>query len=156
MDAEAAPASGRRTLLTGQSLMDELRAATGATRTTLRAAGAKGDFAVIAESVVEGARSVRDDQTLDPRSGATFRYLIENHGLLIQDDAATHEYAAPRELREHYGMRSQMLGPIKRDGELIGIVSVHHGPEPRKWRDADIAALEHAVARAAAIVERPA
>jgi GAF domain-containing protein len=142
--------------LTGQSLMDELRVATGATRTTLREAGPEGDFAVIAESLGDGARSVRNDRTLDPRSGATFRFLLENDGLLIQDDAATHAYAAPRELREHYGMRSQMLGPIKRDGELIGIVSVHHGPDPRKWRDADIAALEHAVAQAAAIVEPPA
>jgi len=142
--------------VTGQSLMDELRAATGATRTTLREAGPEGDFAVIAESLVEGARSVRDDRTLDPRAGATFRFLAENDGLLIQDDAATHEYAPPRELRERYGMRAQMLGPIKGDGQLIGIVSVHHGPGPRKWRDADIAALEHAVAQAAVIVAAPA
>jgi len=108
------------------------------------------------QSLVEGARSVRDDRTLDPRAGATFRFLAENDGLLIQDDAATHEYAPPRELRERYGMRAQMLGPIKGDGQLIGIVSVHHGPGPRKWRDADIAALEHAVAQAAVIVAAPA
>lgn len=141
--------------MTAQLLMDELRVATGATRTTLREAGAAGDFAVIAESLADGARSLRGDRTLDPRAGATFRFLTENDGVLVQDDAAAHEFAPPRELREHYGMRAQMLGPIKRDGELVGIVSVHYGPDPRQWRRTDIAALERAVAQAAAIVTPP-
>lgn len=138
--------------MTGQLLMDELRAATGATRTTLRAAGQRGDFAVIAESLADGARSLRGDTTLDPRTGATFNYLIEHDEPLIQEDAASHEYAPPDELREHYGMASQMLAPIKRGGELIGIVSVHHGPRTRRWRDDDVAALEHAAAAAEAVV----
>ncbi len=141
--------------MTGQSLMDELRVATGATRTTLRAAGSGGDFAVIAESLAAGARSLRDDRTLDPRAGATFRYLTENDGLLVQDDAATHEFAPPPALREHYGMRAQMLAPIKQDGELVGIVSVHYGPGPRHWRRTDIAAVERAVEQAAALVTAP-
>ena len=141
--------------MTGQSLMDELRTSTGATRTTLREAGAEGDFAVVAESLAEGARSLRGDRTLDPRKGATFRYLTEYDDLLVQDDALSHEFAPPAALCEHYGMRAQMLAPIKRDGELVGIVSVHHGPDPRRWRPTDIAAIERAAEQAAALVAAP-
>jgi maleate isomerase len=142
--------------LTGEALMEQLRVATGATRTTLREAGRAGDFRVIAESVADGARSLRGDTTLDPRKGATFRYLQEHDDPLVQEDAAADEHAPPPELREHYGMAAQMLGPIKRDGELVGIVSVHYGPDPRRWSEADVAALERAVEQAAPLVEAPA
>lgn len=52
-------------------------------------------------------------------------------------------------------MRAQMLAPIKQDGELVGIVSVHYGPGPRHWRRTDIAAVERAVEQAAALVTAP-
>lgn len=136
-----------------QELMDLLREQTGATRTTLRAAGSRGDYGVVAESLAAGARSLRGDTTLDPRTGATFRYLVEHDEPLIQEDAAGHEHAPPQALRERYGMSSQMLGPIKRDGALVGIVSVHHGPETRRWSERDRAALRNAVERAAALDE---
>lgn len=40
-----------------------------------------------------------------------------------------------------------MLAPLVRDGQLIGIISVHYAPSTRKWTEEDVAALDDAARR---------
>jgi hypothetical protein len=65
--------------------------------------------------------------------------------VLVQDDLRGVEPAPPPELVELYGTTAQMLGPLVRDGALVGWMSVHYNDGPRRWTPADVAALEVAL-----------
>ena len=124
-----------------QSLLEDLLTATGATRTTLRRESQGAVFPVVAEALAPGARSISRDDSIDIRAAPTFRFLEEKDEILVQEDCVAGEHAPPPELLELYGVRAQMLAPIKRDGALIAIISVHYAPGPRPWTDDDVAAL---------------
>ena len=126
--------------------MDELREATGVFRTTLRLDTPGDTFPVVAESLGPGAMSIQGPAPFDLRQTATFQFLEREQRILVQDDC-TEDPAPPRELIEHYGVGSQMLAPLLRDGRLVGIISVHHAAEPRKWGAEEVAALERAAER---------
>ena len=128
-------------------LIEQLRERTGASRTTLRLDTPGNVFPVVAESCAPGVRSIRDDETMDLRRAGTVLHLQRTLSPLIQDDTMDADPPPPPELIELYGARAQMLGPIVEGGSLAGIISVHHGPEPRRWTAADRAHLEAAVAR---------
>jgi maleate isomerase len=38
-----------------------------------------------------------------------------------------------------------MLGPLVRDGALVGWMSLHYNDCPRRWTPADVAALDTAI-----------
>lgn len=130
-----------------QQLIEQLRERTGASRTTLRLATPGDVFPVVAESCASGVRSIREDQTIDLRKASTVLHLRQTLSPLIQDDTMAADPPPPRELIEIYGARAQMLGPVVEGGALEGIISVHHGPDPRRWTAEDRAHLDAAVAR---------
>ncbi len=66
---------------------------------------------------------------------------------LVQDDCSNAEPAPPQELIEFYGVRAQMLGPLVRDGLVIGWISVHDTTGPREWSEKDVDALRDAIER---------
>jgi GAF domain-containing protein len=74
---------------------------------------------------------------------------------LVQDDArsAPPDALTPSELLERYGMRAQMLGPLLRDGTLIGWISVHDVTGTRRWTERDVGALERALEQSRQIVD---
>ena len=88
-------------------------------------------------------------------NAAPVNYLRRERKLIVQDDvkAAPQDQATPAELIDSYGLRAQILGPIVRDGKLIGIVSVHETTGTRRWTQADIKALERAIEKSNAIIE---
>ena len=130
-----------------QATVEQLLERTQASRTTLRLDRSEGFFPVVAEAVAPGVRSIADDTTIDLRASATFRFLEEERGLLIQPDLLAANPAPPAELIELYGARAQMLAPVVSQDRLVGIVSVHYSDGPRSWADEDVAALEEAVAQ---------
>ena len=104
-------------------------------------------FPVVAEALGPGARSIAGDSSIDLRAAATFKFLEREQRNLIQEDCAAGESPAPPELIEFYGVKAQMLAPIVRDGQLVGIVSVHYAPATREWTEEDVGALEDATRR---------
>jgi maleate isomerase len=146
---------GRRSLASGilyalmahQAVIDDLLETTGASRTTLRLDTPGDVFPVVAEAVAPGIRSIKDEKGIDLKAAATFQFLEHELRPLIQNDCSSGDNPPPPELIALYGVHAQMLGPVVRDGRLVGIVSVHYAPSPREWSEADVAALEHAVAR---------
>jgi maleate isomerase len=134
--------------------VEELLEATGASRATLRLDASDAVFLVVAEALAPGVRSIRDDDSIDIRRAATFRFLERELRPLVQNDCLGGEHPAPKELVDFYGVRAQMLGPIVRDGRLVGIVSVHDAAGPRQWGEQETAALNDAVKRVGVELER--
>jgi maleate isomerase len=126
--------------------LEDLREATAASRVTLRLDTPGQVFPVVGEALAPGIRSIRDATEIDLRAAETFRYLEREQRLLIQDDCEGGAFPAPRELIQLYGVKSQMLAPLVRDGRLAGIVSVHYAPAVRRWSASDVTALEDAIA----------
>jgi maleate isomerase len=131
-----------------QDLMEELRDRTGASRTTLRIDDAPGvEFPVKAEALAPGINSIAGDNTIAIRASATFQWVDRERRILVQEDLLAADPAPARELIERYGGRAQMLAPVQRDGELVGLVSVHYAPGSRRWTDDEIGAVEEIVGR---------
>jgi len=130
--------------------MEDLLAATGASRTTLRLNLPDRNLhvdKVAAEAIADNVRPIGDDSSIDQRALPTVRFLEEERRPLVQNDCSDVEPAPPKELIEFYGVRAQMLGPLVRDGSLIGWISVHDTAGPREWNEKDMAALLRAVER---------
>lgn len=125
-----------------QALIEDLHEAIGASRTTLRLDKPEAVFPVVAEALAPGIRSIRDDQKIDLKRAATYEFLSSEQRILVQDDCTANDPPPPKELIEFYGVRAQMLAPLIRDGQLIGIISVHYAPGPREWTEDDVAVLE--------------
>jgi maleate isomerase len=122
--------------------------ATGASRVTLRLDTPGEVYPVVAEACAPGVRSIKGATEIDLRRAKTFQFLERERRVLVQADCLVDEPAVPPALIELYGVRAQMLAPLVSGGRLVGIVSVHHAGWPRKWTEAEIAALEAAAARA--------
>lgn len=128
-----------------QQICDELRAATSADRTTLRidlpACGLGVDLAA-AEATGEHAPPIRREGSLDQRNLNTVQWLEHNRANLVQSHFAT-DPMPPAALIDTYGVRAQMLGPVERDGTMLGWLSVHSLTE-RPWTPEDQHALDTA------------
>jgi maleate isomerase len=128
-----------------QDVCEDLRAATGCDRTTLRVdlpAWAVNVDHAVAESTGPGVRPIRFDSSLDQRRLSTVAWLEQARQNLVQP----HFRAAPEPpaaLVDVYGVQAQMLGPVERNGLLVGWLSAHSMTE-RAWSPADQAALDQA------------
>jgi maleate isomerase len=130
-----------------ETVLKELLRAVGASRTTLRLDTPGQDFPVVAEARAEGVASIAAETSISQRGAATAQRLFETRKPLIQADCAHADPPPPNELLTVYGVQAQMLGPILQDGRVIGWVSVHYLPNPRKWGEEDVAALRQAMNR---------
>jgi maleate isomerase len=136
--------------MTYQEIVEKLLEDVGASRVTIRLDRPDAVFPVAAEAMAPGINSIADATSIDLKAAPTFIFLAEEKRPLIQSDLLDTDVPAPQALIELYGARAQMLAPILRDDELVGIVSVHYAPGVREWTDEDIAALESAAAQARA------
>jgi maleate isomerase len=124
--------------------MADLRAATNASRTTLRLQSTGVAFAVVAEALAPGVVSIRDAEIPSLSAAPTVRFLAESLKILIQSDCVNAELPPPPDLLAQYAVRAQMLAPVIGNGGLIGIISVHDNRGPRDWTDNDVAMLRAA------------
>lgn len=129
-----------------QAIIDELHAATAASRTTLRLDTPGDDFPVVAEALAPGVRSIAGDRSFGIRSAGTVEFLEREQQILVQRDLRGVVPSPAPELLERYGARAQLLAPVLRDGRLAGIVSVHHCPGVRDFTQDEVGSLEAAVA----------
>ena len=135
------------------AIVDELLAATAASRVTIRLETPSAVLPIVAEALAPGIPSLQGPSTIDLRAAPTVRYLAETLGTLVQDDLLDTDTPPPPELIAQYGARAQMLEAVGIDGVLAAIVSVHYSPGPRHWAPADLAALNAAAVRTRQLLE---
>jgi maleate isomerase len=133
-----------------QAALDELLRATRGSRTTFRVDLPEENATVaipLAESLAPGVPTMMNDGSLDQRGAATSQWVDKHRKVLVQDDISVADPAPPVELTTIYGAKAQMLAPVEEGSALIGWVSVHYLPSPRKWTQEDIAAITAAAGR---------
>jgi GAF domain-containing protein len=118
-----------------QEVVDELLAATGASRCTLRQDVPGDFFPVTHEALGPGVPSIRDDRTTDLRRAPVVRELVETRRQVVQDDCANafDDPAFRGMLVAYGGLAAQIVTPVFRDGRLAAIVSLHQLGTPRRW-----------------------
>ena len=141
--------AARRGVEAFQRILDELLAATNASRTTFRLDWPEWGLHVddvAAEARKPGVASLVGQTSIDQRRAETVRWLERELRPLVQDDCSAAEHPPPAELVELYGVRAQMLAPVARDDRLVGWVSVHQTGSTRRWASEDVGAFERAAA----------
>jgi GAF domain-containing protein len=118
-----------------QEVVDELLAATGASRCTLRQ-DVPGDFFPIThEALGPGVPSIREERTTDLRRAPVVRELMETRRQVVQDDCANafDDPGYQRMLAAYGGLAAQIVTPVFHNGRLTAIVSLHELGTPRRW-----------------------
>ena len=140
-----------------QAVVDELLAATGASRCTLRRA-LPGElfFPVAHEALAPGAPSISDERTIDLRGQPVVRELARSGRQVVQDDCRS-AFAEPafHEMLDAYGgLAAQIVTPVFAGGRLAAIISLHQLGSPRTWTEREIRLCADAGARVSGLLER--
>lgn len=132
-----------------QTVVEELRAATGASRVTLRRDVPGGmAFPVVEEALAAGVGSLRDERSVHlPTQPVVLE--VQRGRQVVQDDCAQalEDPAFQRMLETYGGLAAQIVTPVLVDGRVEAILSVHQLGSPRRWTGAEIAAATAAAAR---------
>lgn len=138
-----------------ETVLRELLAATGASRVTLRR-DLPGDvaFPVTDEALAPGVGSLRGERTVDLRTQPVALEVRAGRQVVQDDSARASDDPAFRRMLDAYGgIGAQIVTPVVVEGEVRGIVSVHHLGEARRWTDAEVAAATEAAGRVAGLLE---
>jgi GAF domain-containing protein len=131
------------------AILDELLAATGASRVTLRR-DVPGDYAypVVEEALAPGVASLRHERSVHLPGQPVVRELVQGRQV-VQHDCRTafDDPAFQRMLDVYGGLAAQIVTPVLVDGRLAAIVSVHQLGGPRAWTGPEVAAATAAAAR---------
>lgn len=137
-----------------QEVVDDLLAATNASRCTLRRDVPGDFFPVTHEALAGGAPSIRDERTTDLRKAPVVRQLLETREQVVQDDCASafDDPAFQRMLEAYGGLRAQIVTPVFVDERLAAIVSLHQLGEPRRWSGEEVDLAREAGERVRALL----
>lgn len=136
-----------------QDLCEELLTDTECDRTTLRIDLPDHGIGVdltAAEGLRDGVRPIRREGSLDQRRLNTVEWLETHRRNLVQPRFGD-DPSPPQALIDVYGVNAQTLGPVERDGEMVGWFSAHSLRE-RDWSESDLAAMDRVRAAAEQIV----
>ena len=135
-------------------VLEELLAATGASRVTLRRDVPGPDaFPVVAEALEPGVGSLRDDRSVHLPSQPVVREIQRGRQVVQDDSAAAFEDPAYHRMLEAYGgLAAQIVTPVILDGRVEAILSVHQLGAPRRWTDAEVSAATRAATRIGALL----
>jgi GAF domain-containing protein len=137
-----------------QEVVDDLLAATGASRCTLRRDVPGDYFPVTHEALATGVPSIREERTTDLRKAPVVRELLETGRQVVQDDCASafDDPAFHRMLAAYGGLAAQIVTPVFDDGRLAAIVSLHQLGAPRRWSGEERALAAEAGERVRALL----
>lgn len=137
-----------------QQVVDELLAATGASRCTLRRDVPGDFFPVTHEALAPGVASISDERTTDLRTAPVVRQLLETGGQVVQDDCAVafDDPAFRQMLGAYGGLAAQIVTPVFLDRRLAAIVSLHQLGTPRRWSEGERALAAEAGERVRALL----
>jgi GAF domain-containing protein len=140
-----------------QSIAEELFEQTDPFRVTIRVQATNDrDYPVLAEVNSLGALSLAGGMSAGPdgqrykaydiHQAATVVQIVRDRKMIVQNDTSVDPPRLPESVG--YGnVRAQLLTALEREGEFVGLVSVHQD-QPRRWSEGDIRAAEEATANA--------
>ncbi len=137
-----------------QAVVDDVLAAMGASRCTLRQEVEGDFFPVTHEALAPGAPSIRDERTVDLRTAPVVRQLLETKRQVVQDDCAR-AFDDPdfhRMLAAYGGLAAQVVTPVFVAERLAAILSVHQLGAPRRWSADDLDLANRAAERVRALI----
>jgi GAF domain-containing protein len=136
-----------------QDVVDELLRELAASRVTLRLAAHGGYFGVAHEALAPGTPSVRNEQTVSLRTNRVAQLAAAGQQVVYDDCLAVDDDPEYRRMLEVYGgLRAQIVTPVARGDEVVGILSVHQLGYAREWSAAEIECCNRAVAQLAELV----
>jgi GAF domain-containing protein len=102
-------------------------------------------------------------RTLGQVEGPTFRRILREREMVVQNDCYAAANGADAEFSEDYfrdlielygGMAAFIATPIWLHDRLEGVISLHQLGHPREWSQADVAAATSAGESVRAVLER--
>jgi GAF domain-containing protein len=137
-----------------QEVVDDLLAATNASRCTLRRDVPGDFFPVTHEALATGSPSIRHERTTDLRNASVVRELLATREQVVQHDCASafDDPAFQRMLAAYGGLAAQVVTPVFVGGQLAAIVSLHQLREPRRWSDEEVGLAREAGERVRALL----
>lgn len=147
-----------------ETIIDELRLGTDGSRCTLRL-DIPGDYAfpVVCESLAPGVESLMDFRTVGQVEGPTFRRILREREMVVQNDCRAAASGGDSEFSEDYfrelidmygGMAAFIATPVWLDGKLEGVISLHQLGHAREWTAGEIALAAAAGESVRAVLRR--
>ena len=135
-------------------MLEELLEATGASRVTLRRdAAAPSPFPVVEEALAPGVGSLRGERTVQLSTQPVVREIQRGNQVVQDDSAYAYDDPAFQAMLVTYGgLGAQIVTPIRVDGRLEAILSLHQLGAPRHWTEAEIAAATRAAERVGSLL----
>lgn len=151
MDVDVAVERIRSSLLHG--LVTELRAGFAVGRCTLRLARQDALFPVAFEARAAEVASLIGDTSVDLRGQPVVEALRSGAGQVVQEDcrSASGDPAFQRMLVAYGGLGAQIVTAVEVEGELAGILSLHHLGGSRVWNESETALAARGAALAGAL-----
>jgi GAF domain-containing protein len=130
------------------AVLEQLLAATGASRVTLRQDMAGDVFPVTHEALADGTPSIKGVATPDMARQPVVLEVQQGRQVVQPDCLAASDEPCFREMLELYGgLRSQIVTPIVREGRVAAIVSLHQLGRTREWSEEEIDAASRSARR---------
>lgn len=136
-----------------QRVIEHLLLVTAASRAMLQLVRADGGFAIEAEAVQHAQRQLRHHELeTSAHDAKTIAILERDQEVIVQQEGEPH--SAGSDPVAELSARTRMLAPLIQGGRLVGVISLHHSPEPRPWSRQDESAMLDARARILDILTR--
>jgi GAF domain-containing protein len=130
-----------------ERVITDLLAATAASRVTIRQHRPPEVFPVTHEAAAPGVPSIRDVETPNMAKQPVVKRVLAGEQVIQDDCRATSQEPHFQEMLGLYGgLRAQIVTPVRAQGNLRGIVSVHQLGRTRDWTDEDARVCRDAAA----------
>ena len=95
---------------------------------------------MIKESVGEGWTKVMDEQIDDPCFRGRYVDLYQNGRVSAINDIYNHDGLSDCHIRtlEQYDVKANLVAPLRKNGQLFGLLIAHHCRSPRMWHKSDL------------------
>ena len=130
------------------AILDELLAATGASRVTLRRDVPGDVFPVTNEALADDTPSIKGLATPNMARQPVVLQVQQGRQVVQDDCLAASDEQHFREMLELYGgLRAQIVTPVVEDGRVVAIVSLHQLGQRRHWSEDEIEAASDTARR---------
>ncbi len=130
------------------AILEQLLAATGASRVTLREDVPGDVFPVTHEALADGTPPITGVATPDMARQPVVLEVGQGRQVVQDDCLASSDEPHFRAMLELYGgLRAQIVTPVVHDGRVVAIVSLHQLGRKRQWSEDEIAAASGAAER---------
>lgn len=121
-----------------RAIVEELRSTFGVGRCTLRRDLEGDTFPVVHEALAPGVRSLIGDTGVDLHGQPVVQVMASGGPQVVQSDSRASypgDEAFARMLERYGGLRAQIVTPVRVEGELRAIISLHELRDTRAWTE---------------------